>query len=52
VDVRFGSLADICSARRHVRFIPHSDRKSRHAQIVMSALHLKADMCGANRQVR
>jgi hypothetical protein len=23
--VRFGSLADICSAKRHVRFAPNSD---------------------------
>src|SRR5262249_52130640 len=46
-DVRFGSKADICSATRHVRFTPNSDRKSRHAQMVMSALPLKADMCGA-----
>jgi hypothetical protein len=28
--VRFGSLADICSAKRHVRFTPNSDRKSGH----------------------
>jgi hypothetical protein len=25
VHVRFGSLADICSAKRHVRFTPNSD---------------------------
>jgi hypothetical protein len=24
LDVRFGSLADICSAKRHVRFTPES----------------------------
>src|SRR4029079_213353 len=30
-DVRFWSLADICSAKGHVRFAPNSDRKSRHA---------------------
>jgi len=29
-DVRFGSEADICSAKAHVRFTPESDRKSRH----------------------
>jgi hypothetical protein len=29
-DVRFGSKADICSAKRHVRFTPNSDHKSRH----------------------
>jgi hypothetical protein len=27
-NVRFGSLADICSAKRHVRFAPNSDRES------------------------
>jgi hypothetical protein len=30
-DVRYGSLADICSATGHVRFTPNSDGKSRHA---------------------
>jgi hypothetical protein len=34
-----------------VRFTPNSDRKSRHAAMVMSALPPKADMCGANRHV-
>ncbi|MGB7714889.1 MAG: hypothetical protein WBL81_08010 [Pseudolabrys sp.] len=29
-DVRFGSKADICSAKWHVRFTPKSDRKSGH----------------------
>src|SRR5262245_20435091 len=29
-DVRFGSKADMCSARAHVCFTPNSDRKSRH----------------------
>jgi hypothetical protein len=46
-DVGFGSLADICSAKGYVRFTPNSDHKSRHAQMVMSALLPKADMCGA-----
>src|SRR5262245_45978041 len=46
-DVRFGSQADICSAKGHVRFAPNSDRESGHAAMAMSALHLKADMCGA-----
>src|SRR5262245_32491940 len=46
-DVRFGSEADICAAISHVRFTPNSDRKSGHPQTVMSALPLKADMCGA-----
>ena len=27
-DVRFGSKADICAAKRHVRFAPNSDRKA------------------------
>jgi hypothetical protein len=30
-DVRFGSLADICSAKGHVRFAPNSDRESGHS---------------------
>jgi len=30
-DVRFGSKADICGAKGHVRFTPNSDRKSGHA---------------------
>jgi hypothetical protein len=29
-NVRFGSLADMCSAKGHVRFAPNSDRKSGH----------------------
>ena len=31
VNVRFGSLADICSAKEHFRFSPNSDHESRHA---------------------
>jgi len=34
-------------AQAHVRFATNSDRKSGHAAMVMSTLHLKADMCGA-----
>jgi len=49
--VRFGSKADVCVAKPHVRFIPNSDRKSRHVPMVMSALPPKADVCGANRHV-
>jgi hypothetical protein len=45
--VRFGSKADICAAIRHVRFTPDNDRESGFPQTVMSALPLKADMCGA-----
>src|SRR4029077_13872994 len=47
LNVRFGSLADMRSAASHVHFPPDSDRESGHAAVVMSALHLKADMCGA-----
>jgi hypothetical protein len=36
-----------CSAKRHVRFTPNSDRKSGHQFRVMSALPPKADMCSA-----
>jgi len=45
--VHFGSLADICSAKGHVRFTPNSDRESEIPQKVMSALPRKADMCSA-----
>jgi hypothetical protein len=31
IDVRFGSKADMCGAKRHVRFTPNSDRESGHA---------------------
>jgi hypothetical protein len=51
-DVRFGPLADICSAKGHVRFAPNSDRESGFPQTVMSALPLKADMWAATRDVR
>jgi hypothetical protein len=37
-NVRFGSKADICSAKRHVRFTPNSDRESGFQHKVMSAL--------------
>src|SRR5262245_50969671 len=46
-NVRFGSEANICSAKRHVRFTPERDRKSGLQQTVMSTLPPKADMCGA-----
>jgi hypothetical protein len=51
-NVCFGSLADICSAKGHVRFAPNSDRESGFPQTVMSALPPKADMCGALVDVR
>jgi hypothetical protein len=44
-NVRFGSKADMCGAKRYVRFAPVSDRESRHPETVMSALPPKADMC-------
>ena len=47
-NVRFGSKADIRAAKSHVRFTPNSDRESGLPQKVMSALPLKADMCGAS----
>jgi hypothetical protein len=50
--VRFGSKADMCSAKADVRFTPNSDRESEIPQKAMSALHPKADMCGASRDVR
>jgi hypothetical protein len=50
--VRFGSLADICSAIGNVRFAPNSDRESDFPQTVMSALPPKADMCSALAHVR
>jgi hypothetical protein len=42
----------MCSAARHVRFIPNSDRKSGFPHKVVSALAPKADICGAKRNVR
>ena len=49
--VRFGSKADICNAKRHVRFAPNSDRESGFPHKVVSALPPKADMCGATAYV-
>jgi len=51
-DVRFGSKADICSAKRYVRFTPNSDRDSGLPAKLMSDLPLKADMCPALGHVR
>src|SRR4029453_10386151 len=50
--VRIGSKADMCAAKRHVRFTPNSDRKGEFPQRAMSALPPKADMCGARADVR
>jgi len=46
-DVCFGSKADMCGAKRHVRFTPNSDRESGFPQQATSALPPEADMCGA-----
>src|SRR5262249_21705758 len=40
-NVRFGSLADICAAKNHVRFTPDSDRKSGLPQPAVAALPRK-----------
>ena len=45
VNVRFGSKADMCTAKAHVRFTPNSDRESEFPKRSMSALPLEADMC-------
>jgi hypothetical protein len=36
------AYAGICTAQAHCPLYPNSDRKSRHAAMVMSALHLKS----------
>jgi hypothetical protein len=50
-DVAFGSEADICAAKRNVRFIPDSDRESGFPQKAMSALPPRADMGAATTDV-
>jgi len=59
--VRFGSKADMCGAKSHVRFTPESGHKTAVCDLSnlmsallskMSALTLKADMCGATCDVR
>jgi hypothetical protein len=42
--VRSGSKADMCTAKRHVRFTPNSDRESEIPQKAMFALAPKADI--------
>ena len=42
VDVRFGSKADICAAKRHVRFTPESNRNSRHRGFPMRGQSTRA----------
>jgi hypothetical protein len=46
-DVRFGSQADVRTAKRHVRFTPDSDHESDLSQKTISALTPKADVCSA-----
>jgi hypothetical protein len=36
-DIRFGSLADICSANRHVRFTPESGHVQRNRRCLLCA---------------
>jgi hypothetical protein len=33
LNVRFGSQADMCGAKRHVRFAPNSDHESGHPMV-------------------
>jgi hypothetical protein len=42
----------MCAAKGHVRFSPIATAKADMPQMVMSALPLKADMCGAVTNVR
>ena len=51
INVRFGSKADVCVAKQHVRFAANSDRESGLPQKVMSALRPTADMCAATTDV-
>ena len=46
-DVRFGSKADTCNAKRYVRFTPNSDRESGIPAKACPLYPPKADMCGA-----
>src|SRR5262245_31854708 len=38
INVRFGSKADVCGAKEHVRLTPDNDRESGFSDKVMSAL--------------
>jgi hypothetical protein len=49
--VRFGSLADICSAKGMSALPPIATAKADMPQTVMSALAPKADMCSARGHV-
>src|SRR5690348_4446556 len=40
-DVRFGSEADICAAKSHVRFTPNSDSKSGHVCFTPKSGHVR-----------
>ena len=50
-DVRFGSKADMCSAKRNVCFTPDCDRKSRHHRLT-GRMVLKAGTPGNLRAVQ
>ena len=41
-NVRFGSKADICSAKSHVRCTPNSDRRSGHSSLKVLARYSRA----------
>ena len=47
-NVRFGSLADICGAKSHVRFTPGSGRNSGHRMSMKGRAHL---LCPASSDV-
>src|SRR6476660_4940018 len=53
--VRFGSLADICSAKRHVRFTPNADMCAAPADVRFvpeADIRLLDDLVGASDQGR
>src|SRR5262245_3575333 len=52
MNVRFGSQIGIAAATRDVGCMHNSDQKSVQPRKVMSAVHPKADICGAAAHVR
>jgi hypothetical protein len=51
-NVRFGSKADICSAKGHVRFAPNSDRESGDLYTVLAGSELGFDESGEGENLR
>jgi hypothetical protein len=51
-NVRFGSKADICAAKSHVRFTPDCDRKSRHRLIGRLLLPSATEGCDPCKTMR